>query len=319
MGIRAARGARDAMMTVVTPRSGMARLGYLGALVLSLVGCATLSRPTVVINERADARLAITVTKGLFTTSARIGPLEASPFIIDSGADHLYLDSELAKVLNPSSWGARDSSGSQPKVKWGALATFMVGPLTLQHTVVGVMDLSAASASFGERFAGLLGYPFFANAVVEVDYPQRSIACFDPTTYRLPRGHWQPLTLIGNLPTLTARLDGNIEGQFLVDTGNTSTVLFFPEFIQTHALLHNRDVQRVTQTSVRGNTDALAGRIAWFEFAGHRFEQPLVQFGLPTTPHASQTRLAGVIGRGFLREFIVVFNYPASKIALLPK
>jgi len=272
-----------------------------------------------VINERADARLAITVTQGLFTTTARIGPLEASPFVIDSGADHLYLDSELAKVLNPSAWGAHDSSGSQPNVKWGELATFVVGPLTLQHTVVGVMDLSAASASFRERFAGLLGYPFFANAIVEVDYPHGSISCFDPKTYRLPRGNWQPLTLIGNLPTLTAHLQGNIEGQFLVDTGNTSTVLFFPEFIQKHALLHNREVQRVKQTSVRGDAETLAGRIAWFEFAGHRFETPMVQFGLPTTPHSLQTRLAGVIGRGLLREFIVVFNYPESKIALLPK
>jgi hypothetical protein len=307
------------MRPAVTPRRGLARPLSLCALVVSLVACATLSRNTVVINERADARLAITVTQGLFTTTARIGPREAGPFVIDSGADHLYLDSELAKTLNPASWGAHDSAGRQPKVKWGELATFVVGPLTLQHTVVGVMDLSAASAAFGARFAGLLGYPFFANAVVEVDYPQRSIACFAPKTYRLPRGHWQPLTPMGNLPTLTARLEGHIEGRFLVDTGNTSTVFFFPAFTQTHALLHHRDVQRVKQTSVRGDADTLAGRIAWFEFAGHRFEQPLVQFALPNSPHAAPTRLAGVIGRGFLQGFIVVFNYPESKIALLPK
>ena len=307
------------MRPATTSWSGMWRLVYLCALVVALAGCATLSRPAVVINERTDPRLAITVEKGLFTTTARIGPLEARPFIIDSGADHLYLDSELAKTLNPSSWDARDSSGSPPKVKWGALATFAVGPMTLQHTVVGVTDLSAASISFGERFAGLLGAPFFANAVVEVDYPHGAISCFAPTAYRLPRGHWQPLTLIGNRPTLTARLEGGIEGQFVLDTGNTATVVFFPAFIQQHALLHNRGVRRVTQTTVRGDTETLAGRIAWFEFAGHRFEQPLVLFGLPNSPQAAERRLAGAIGRGLLREFIVVFNYPESKIALLPK
>jgi len=307
------------MRPVATPRSGTARLVCLHALVLALVACATLGRPTVVIDERADARLAITVTQGLFTTRARIGPLEAGPFIIDSGADRLYLDSEVARVLNPASWSARDSAGSPPKVKWGELATFVVGPVTLQHTVVGVMDLSAASAAFGERFAGLLGYPFFANAVVEVDYRQQSIACFDPKTYRLPQGHWQPLTLIDNRPTIPARLEGNIEGQFLLDTGNTSTVLFFPAFIQQHALLHNRNVRRVKHTSVRGDAEALAGRIAWFEFAGHRFEMPMVQFDVPNSPQASQMKLAGVIGRGLLREFNVVFNYPESKLALLPR
>ena len=231
----------------------------------------------------------------------------------------MYLDSELAKALNPSSWSERESLEAKPKVKWGLLATFEVGPMTLQHTIVGVRDFSAASASFGERLAGLLGYPFFAHAVVEVDYPTGSVSCFDPKTYRLPRGHWQPLTLIGNRPTLPARLEGNIEGQFFLDTGNTSTVLFFPDFIQEHALLQNRGVRRVTHTSVTGEAETLAGRIAWFAFAGHRFEKPIVLFDLPNNRPASQARLAGVIGRGFLREFIVVFNYPESKIALLPK
>lgn len=300
-------------------RMAMSRFLRLCVLVVSLVGCATLGGPTVVVDERADPRLKIAIRNGLFTTTARIGPVEARPFIIDSGADHLYLDSALAKKLNPSSWGERDSLGAKPNVKWGRLITFQVGPMTLQHTVVGVTDFSAASASFGERLAGLLGYPFFANAVVEVDYPDGTVACFDPKTYRLPRGHWQPLTLIGNRPTLTARLEGNIEGQFLLDTGNTSTVLFFPGFVREHALLQNREVRSVTHTSVTGDAETLAGRIAWFEFAGHRFEKPIVQFDLPNNSGESQGRLAGVIGRGFLRRFVVVFDYPESRIAFLPK
>jgi len=307
------------MKTVATPRIVMSRLVYLFALLLSLAGCSTLSRNTVVINESADARLEITVRRGLFTTKARIGALEASPFIIDTGADYLYLDSELAKALNPSSWGENDSQGTTQKVKWGVLATFEVGPLALQNTVVAVMDFSSVTASFGERLAGLLGHPFFAKAVVEVNYPQRSISCFDPKTYRLPRGNWQPLTLIRNRPALTARLEGNVEGQFLLDTGSTSAVLFFPDFIKKHALLDNREVRKVKQTSVRGESENLAGRIAWSEFAGHRFEKPIVQFELPNMPQSSQAGLAGIIGRDLLREFIVVFNYPQSKIALLPK
>jgi hypothetical protein len=319
MGIREARVGSHTVTTAATPRRGMYRLGCLCALALLLAGCSTLSRNTVAINESVDPRLDVTMKNGLFTTKARIGSLEASPFVIDTGADQLYLDSELAKVLNPSSWGEHDSRGTRPKVKWGVLASFDLGRVTLKNTVVGVMDFSAASLAFEERLAGLLGYPFFAKAVVEVNYPQGSISCFDPKTYRLSRGVWQPLTLIGNRPALTARLEGNIEGQYLLDTGNTSTVLFFPEFVQKHALLDNRQVRRVKHVSVLGERETLAGRIAWFEFAGHRFEKPIVQFDLQTGPHASQARLAGVIGRGFLREFVVVFNYPESKIALLPK
>jgi hypothetical protein len=31
------------------------------------------------------------------------------------------------------------------------------------------------------------------------------------------------------------------------------------------------------------------------------------------------TSFDGIIGQGFLREFVVVFNYPARKIAFLPR
>lgn len=312
-------GRREFMRTAGMRRILMSRFLLLCVLVVSMTGCATLGGHTVVLDERADARLDIAVKNGLFTTTARIGPVEARPFVIDSGADHLYVDSELAKKLNPSSWSARDSLGAKPNVKWGRLTLYQIGPMTLRHTLVGVTDFSAASASFGERLAGLLGYPFFANAVVEVDYPHGTVSCFDPKTYRLPGGHWQPLALTGNRPTLAARLEGNIEGQFLLDTGNTSTVLFFPGFVREHSLLQNRRVRSVTLTRATGDTETLAGRIAWFEFAGHRFEKPMVQFDPPNNPRGSQGRLAGVIGRGFLRQFIVVFNYPESRIAFLPR
>jgi hypothetical protein len=278
------------------PRRRRLPFAFLLILVLSTVGCSTLGGHRVVINERADPRLDITVRRGLFTARARIGHLDAGPFVIDSGADRLYLDAQLAKALNPSSWDKNDATGSQPKVKWGLLATFEIGPMALHNTVVGVTDFSAASASFGERLAGLLGYPFFAKAVVEVDYPQHSISCFEPTTYRLPRGQWQPLTLIGNRPTVAARLEGNIEGQFLVDTGNTSTVLLLPEFVEKHGLLRNRDVVKVKHTNVMGEVEYLAGRIAWFEFAGHRFDRPIVQLNPPAASPGLRPEFAGIIG-----------------------
>jgi hypothetical protein len=58
-------------------------------------------------------------------------------------------------------------------------------------------------------------------------------------------------------------------------------------------------------------------KIAWFELAGRRFEQPIVQVAPSQLPKAGLEGVAGIIGRGFLRRFTVVFNYPESRIALL--
>jgi hypothetical protein len=314
-------------MTTVATRLIILRLSFLYVFTLWLAGCATLGRENVVINGSADAELTTTVKKGLFVTKAHIGDREVGPFVIDTAASDLFFDVELAKALNLSFWGENEDPETKQKIKFSTVASFAVGPMTLQNTRVVVMDLSSVTDAFGERLAGVLGYPFFAKAVIEVDYPKKSISCFDPQNYRLPRGAWQPLTLKSHpshgrnpyaLPTLTARLEGNVEGLFLLDTGSTSTVGFLPDFVQKHALLDNRDVSKAKRFRVSGVYEELAGKIAWFELAGHRFEKPTVRFMLSNTPGTWRPEgLAGIIGQGFMRAFIVVFNYPESKIAFL--
>jgi hypothetical protein len=62
----------------------------------------------------------------------------------------------------------------------------------------------------------------------------------------------------------------------------------------------------------------LKGTIAWFEVAGHRFEEPTVRFEPPNTLQMQlPVGLAGIIGQGLMRDFLVVFNYPESKVALV--
>jgi hypothetical protein len=224
------------------------------ALLLVLAGCSTLSRNTVLIRGSVDARLVTRVKAGLFLTTVRIGEREAGPFLIDTGSQSLYLDSELARSLNPSFWGEGDNPQVKQKVKWGTLDSLEVGPMTLQHTDVAVMDLSTPSTPLGERLAGILGHPFFAQAIVEVDYPAGSIACFDPKTYRLPQGEWLPLTFEAGRPIIPARIEGNIDGQFILDTGSNFAVLFYPDFVQKHGLL---DKLEGLTTSIDGFT--LAG------------------------------------------------------------
>jgi predicted aspartyl protease len=305
-------------------RAAAARLAkprplLLVTLLLLLVGCAPRSKNTVLLREGVDARLVTRVNQGLFLTTVRIGDREAGPFLIDTGADRIYLDSELAKSLNLSFWAETIHSETKQKFKWGTVPSIEVGPLTFQNTDVAVVDLSVVTPMLGERVAGLLGHPFFAQAVVEIDYPTGAIACFDPKTYRLPQGGWAPLTIQRGRPVIAARVDGNLEGQFLLDTGSNSAVLFHADFIQKHALLDHRVTSRRTMVRADGRYEALTGKLGWFEFAGHRFEQPIVDFDLSNTPASLPSGIAGTIGRGFLRRFTVVFNYPESRIAFLLK
>jgi hypothetical protein len=306
------------MATATAPGLVASRLLLLAAFLLWLVGCVP-PRNVVLFRNDVNTRLATRHYDGLFFTQVHIGDREVGPFLIDSGAGSLFLDSELGKTLDIPLSGEGDEPRMKQPYKWGTLASLSVGPMTLQNTGVTILDLSALTDILGERLGGLLGAPFFAQAIVEIDYPAGSITVFDPKSYRLPRGEWLPVTVRSNRPLVPARLEGDIEGEFLVDTGSTHSVIFHPGFIRKHGLLENRETRPQKTQRVEGLYETLAGEIAWFELGGHRFEQPTVTFARADMTDVYTDRVAGIIGERFLRHFVVVLNYPEGKIALLPR
>ncbi len=308
------------------PRIGAATLRlirsgwwHLVALLLMLAACAPLSKNLVLFRPSADARLVTRVTEGLFLTTVRIGDRAVSPFLIDTGATAIILDADLATALHLSVWREAEDPEYRQKLRWGSVAAVEVGPVIFQHPDVMVLDLSTPAAFLGERVAGILGQPFFARVVVEVDYPAGAIACFDPSTYRLPRGEWLPLTFEAGVPVLPARLEGGLTGRFQLDTGSNFAVLFYPAFAQQHALLARRPTSAHTIVRVDRTTEVRQARIGWVELAGRRFDQPLVSVAPADMRRSFPPGIAGVIGSGLLRAFTVVFNYPEAKVALLPK
>ena len=289
---------------------GLSGLGLL----LCVASCLTLNKPTILIYPTANPVLATQLHGGLFLTTAQIGGRAVGPFILDTGASDVVLDVALAQTLFPGVVGAATSP--PPQVRRSVVTTVEVGPLILQGITVALQDLSAASTPFGRPLAGLLGYPFFARAVVVVDYAQGTVACFDPQTYRLPAGDWLPLVFQANRPVLPARLEGGRVGQFLLDTGSNSTALFYPAFVRMQGLRDTRWTVKGQGTFVDGPHDTETARLAWFEVGGVRVDRPLVAFA--RSDQSAPPGIAGIIGAGVLQRFTVIFNYPQAKIALLP-
>jgi hypothetical protein len=287
---------------------------------LLLAACLTPGPPSVVVNRTPAAQLPARFKQGVFLATVRIDGVARGPFVVDTGSSSLVVDVKLAEALRLRYQGSSRQPELGQTINYATVTALEVGPVVLRNTPVVVLDLSAVSAGVGEKVGGVLGHPFFAAAVVEVDYPRQSVRGFDPKTYRLPRGDWQPLTLKGPHPGVIARLDGNAEGLFLLDTGSTYTVHFLAPFVQRHQLLEIRDTRKTKVLRVSGEHDIFAGRISWFELGGRRFESPSVVFSAPGTPPTEiSQRFDGIIGYGLLREFVVVFDYQSARVALLSR
>ena len=84
-------------------------------------------------------------------------------------------------------------------------------------------------------------------------------------------------------------------------------------------LLEGRETRGTAQGGVGGMSAARAGKLAWFELGGHRFENPVVSFSLAKTGAFRDEHTLGNIGQAFLRPFRVVFWYQGRKIAFVEK
>ena len=74
----------------------------------------------------------------------------------------------------------------------------------------------------------------------------------------------------------------------------------------------------VTRGKVAGQ-DYAAGRIAWFELAGRRFENPDVVFFLDEEGPLTDAYLTGNIGARLLESFRIILDYPHGRLALIER
>ena len=305
------------------------RVRWIAAALLLLGGCVAPWAPSVVVDPRADARVRTTQRQALFLTTARIGDREVGPFVIDTGANALVFDTETARSLGLRASRVRYDRVLGQTAQLTRLAeALQVGPVTLRNTPAVILDLGSPSAALGQRLAGALGAPFFAAAIVEFDYGAGAVSCYAPGSYPLPEAQWRPLIVRDGQPAVVARLDGHAEGEFMLDTGSNGTVTLSTAFVQKHAALEFRDVRPTKHIVVAGERPAFEGTIRSIELGGRRFDAPRVLFhrsederdvgvaapGVPASGH----HFDGLIGNGLMRHFVVVFNYPAGKIAFLP-
>ena len=246
-------------------------------------------------------------------------------FALDSGASNTIIDARHADALGLPAFFRASVTGCDIPVTMRRAARFQLGRLIMKGPVLVAIDfehLPDLLEAIDIEIAGIVGYPVFASAVVEIEYaragePDR-VSIHRPSDYRLPGGAWRPLRIVGTEALLPARLPGSDSEWFMLDTGKSGSMSFYADYVSRHGLLNGRSAVRRPNVTVCGKTEELEGELEWFELAGRRFDRPLVRFKLPGTfNERGVAAAAGTIGREFLRRFDVVFDYPRQRIALL--
>lgn len=240
-------------------------------------------------------------------------------FNFDTGFGSMSIDAKFADelgmpVLDTMKIKGRDGNVRTVTIRRGK--TFQLGRVTIKNPIYLAEDLSDKDAPPEEKRAGVCGYPLFARVVAEVTRGGERIALYDPANYRLPKGKWQELSFVEHTPAVRARLEGNREGLFILDTGNSGAVTFNSQYTKEQRLLEGRQVNQETGSGSGGAYKYLSGSLEWFELAGYKFKRPRAEFGIGGEGFEMEGR-AGNIGQDFMSAFTVVFDYSHKRVAFI--
>ncbi len=229
-------------------------------------------------------------------------------FLLDTGAQSVLLDSSVAKAAGLAEFGSLEVRGAS---RTGGLhlldlPRIDIGVAHLDNLVATSLDLRGAMGGVS-RLDGILGFPFFASSLVELDFSHHAMRFGAPGSF-VPRGERVPLDLDRGLMEATLRLNARVDAPFIIDTGNSGELLLYRPFIATHAGIVPRSDRAVANFGIGGAAPTYRSSLDELALGGvplyHRVTD-VVQ----TDKGAFADRIdAGNVGLGILKNFIVTFD-----------
>jgi hypothetical protein len=264
------------------------------------------------VSPRLEVKRAPT---GHFLIRAKINAQASGWFILDTGASNSVVACETAARLQLA------QAGTVPLTSmFGVIASpvrradrLEVGPLVLRRPNLVEMDLAPLDQVLGETLAGIIGYDLFSRAIVEIDIADNAVSIHDPSAYALSAGKWQELMIQYQTPVIRAAFDGDHDRWFRVDIGAAVTVMFHTPTVRALDLLKNH----VGTPARFGELEVIFGNLAWFEVAGHRFNNPQVILVTNANGPGADPFTAGNLGLEFLKPFRLIFDYANKRVALI--
>lgn len=264
-------------------------------------------RHLVTFTDRMQAvRLPVRIVNGLIVVRVLVGK-SGYDFLLDSGAAGIVVDPAVADQQNFERWGRRIGTTMGPYAESTAIAPAMtIGSLTLHNVVARVVPIPFR-ADDRTRIAGLLGFDFFADAVVHLDLERGVVEALAPDRFRPPADATAvALSFDERIPALRTRV-GPQMARAILDTGANRSV-----FESAFAERADFAPERIAATSVRGlggTVRAETARAPWIDLGGIPLRDPLVDV---TASDIGGEDIDGLIGTDIMRGYDLWIDYRAA-------
>lgn len=253
-----------------------------------------------------------------------VGDSKPLNFVLDSGAGSPVVDTDVAKELGLVLVGkiaARGAGEGTQEANLMTLPSIKLGDLVIDSVSGATISLKFLNKYEGMAIQGILGYDVFSRFVVKIDYENQKLTLYEPSGFQYQgKGESIPITLEGNHPHVNAIVDGEYEGNFVVDCGARSSLALHTPFVEKHDLLAKtgKKIDVLGGVGVGGKVMGKATRIKSIQIGGQKIAAPLTNLSSARAGAFSSESTDGNIGGGILKRFTVIFDYGNSRMILEP-
>ncbi len=261
------------------------------------------------IEMTGSQTIPLTFRDGHYYVSAKINGRPYT-FLLDTGAQNIVLDQHVAEELHLPAFGDLEASGAKRTggLHIVVLDDFEVGLGKLRHIVATAIDLHGSTAG-AFSIDGILGYPFFASALVKIDPAGRTMT-FGPPGSFAPEGERLDVDVDRAIPEASLRVNGSMDAPFIIDTGNAADVLLYKPFVDRHGGVVPFSSNMRNSYGIGGITASYRSTLDELGFGSipiYHIDTDVMQ----STRGAFADRFdAGNVGLGVLKNFVLTFDLP---------
>ena len=235
-------------------------------------------------------------------------------FLVDSGAATTVIDSRVARELGLQLYGTRKGEyGGEVTQARTRVDDFELGSIHARHFALSAIPLSLEAND--KRVVGLLGSDFFSSARIRVGFKNKTLTMESAAT-AVPNG-WTKVAMNvdDDVPMTKASFNG-VDGHFILDLGAFETMLY-PHYFSKFKPNSIGDTV--------GDVLTVGGKATPYrEYTFSRFDLGDLAFSDMQVIVAEGNTIEGItydglIGRSFLSNFDVLFDYPNRAAYLSPQ
>ncbi len=193
-----------------------------------------------------------------------------------------------------------------------------------QHTIYIILDGGINfSSHIGIPVNGIIGYHFFKNHPIQIDYTHKKITVYQNDKFpekKKKRYEEFPISIELNKPYIQANVEMShtkTDSKMLIDLGNSDAIWLFPSLIKDFN--YNRpNIDDYLGRGFNGDIFGKRSRIHGLYLGKFEFIKPLS--AMPDEYSIQHLKIVkdrkGSIGSDILRRFTILFDYPNQKIYL---